>query len=266
MESRCANCNVLINQNTKQKAKKFCSDRCRFTYWNAKRGLIRKEESIAICANCGREFDDQGKNGREYCSYSCNITARHGTKPIGRRAEALRLHAEGYSTSYISRLQGSSKNTVKSWIHRYSDHQAQIETADNESDMEIAIEPDFGDVEIYTLKEAHIRKVFLVCGPLLFRGKIDAFAARIPQALEYNLGIGDVFVFCSRARCQLSALQWQGHGFTLMFRRTEKSRYPWPNFDVIRIVEITESDLQALVDYPNFLMRLSGDPTPLSSE
>ena len=258
MLTKCKYCEIGITQKPKQKQKKFCSDGCRFAWWNTNGGLA----AYAICANCGREFNCYGNKNREYCNHACYISAHFGSTSMAQRAEALKLYAEGHKYTSIAKLQGISVNTVKSWIRRYGDYADYIHNFDNIDNPEINMEADIENIELCLLREAAIQRVFIVCGPLFFSGKVDAFAARIPRALEYNLAIGDVFVFCNRTRRQLSVLQWQGQEFALMFKRTEEERYPWPNSNILRVIEITESDLRMLIEYPRFLKRLSGIQVP----
>jgi hypothetical protein len=193
-----------------------------------------------------------------------------GIKPMSRDDKivwVLQMRDEGLSYKKISKELGMSLNTVKSWGRRYGNFSVHDIMEDDHieievPDLEVNSEPDFGNVELCILRETPTQRIFLVCGSMYFYGKIDAFIARVPQIFEYNLNIGDVFVFCSRNRRQLSILQWQGQEFVLMFRRTETVRYPYPNSNEIRIIEISETDLRMLIEYPRFLARLSGEMVP----
>jgi hypothetical protein len=69
-------------------------------------------------------------------------------------------------------------------------------------------------------------------------------------------------VFCNSSRHQISALQWQGDGFAIMFKRTEKERYPWPASAQVKVIEIKHKDLKRLLEFPQFVRRLSGLPAP----
>ena len=140
----------------------------------------------------------------------------------------------------------------------YSDET--FETVTSLAEIEDDIIPE--TVEFYELHEIPIRRIFLVCGPIVFRGKFDAFAAQVPSMMDYNLMEGDVFVFCNRTCHQLSVLQWQCQEFVIMFRRAEKYRYLWPKFNELKVIEISRTDLETLIEYPRFLGRISGEPTP----
>jgi transposase len=114
-------------------------------------------------------------------------------------------------------------------------------------------------VPLAEIREGHI---YLVCGPYDFRGKIDGFLAKISEMMAENMAAGDLFVFCNYSRHQISALQWQGDGFAIMFKRTEEERYPWPVSAQVKVIEIHREDLQKLLEFPQFIRRLSGLTTP----
>lgn len=76
-EHFCPQCGVKVKQNEKRKLKKFCSDKCRMTWWNSHRDMINYSESAQIvCANCHKTF--YAYKGRKYCSHSCYIQDRFG--------------------------------------------------------------------------------------------------------------------------------------------------------------------------------------------
>ena len=105
---------------------------------------------------------------------------------------------------------------------------------------------------------ASTNRIFLVCGASRFNGKFDAFAVRVPRALESNMIVGDAFVFCNWSRNQISILQWQGNGFAQYFKRADYGRFPWSYKKDVSAVEVTPEDLKTLLEYPRFMLRLSG--------
>ena len=174
-----------------------------------------------------------------------------------RRTDALALHDAGLGYKRIAQRMELPVDTVKSWIRRYAQQDQHrswscIEEQDTISES----------VEFIPLAEVEEHRIFLVSGPYDFRGKIDGFLAKVPEMLAQNLTVGDIFVFCKRSRYQISALQWQGDGFAIMFRRTEGERYPWPVSAQVKVIEISREDLQTLLGYPQFVRRLSGLATP----
>ena len=73
-KGHCKQCDLPLIQ-TKGKPKTFCSDKCRFTWWNANRNNLDHQ---ANCANCGSPFDTRGNKSRKYCNHACYIANRYG--------------------------------------------------------------------------------------------------------------------------------------------------------------------------------------------
>ena len=75
----CLNCGKLLKQNKRGKARKFCSEECRRTWWkeNSDKGN-RKETAIykSTCKYCGVEFESYGNKNRKYCCHECYIKDR----------------------------------------------------------------------------------------------------------------------------------------------------------------------------------------------
>ena len=75
----CWKCGKPVTQNPGRKEKKFCSDACRFAWWNAHQDLVKRKAVYHFtCPTCGREFTAYGKANRKYCSHDCYIRARFG--------------------------------------------------------------------------------------------------------------------------------------------------------------------------------------------
>lgn len=77
----CRNCGAPLERAHKKKQRKFCSDSCRHTWWNAHPELIdRRAFYPAVCTYCGKEFQSYGNQKRKYCSHACYIAARFGKR------------------------------------------------------------------------------------------------------------------------------------------------------------------------------------------
>ena len=72
----CERCGKPIVQAPHRKRKRFCSDSCRISWWNAHpdKGGKRTLHTFT-CAYCGRSFQS-GAKGRRYCSRTCYAAAR----------------------------------------------------------------------------------------------------------------------------------------------------------------------------------------------
>lgn len=76
-EEGCPICGKRLISIPGHKAKKFCSDECRMTWWNTHRDRIStKSHQTIICACCGEEFTAPASSGRKYCSRECYIEGR----------------------------------------------------------------------------------------------------------------------------------------------------------------------------------------------
>jgi len=75
----CLQCGKPLVQVPKTKPRRFCTEKCRYTYWNGHRNLMgHKGKNPMACCYCGREFDTHGKKGRKYCGRQCYAHARWG--------------------------------------------------------------------------------------------------------------------------------------------------------------------------------------------
>jgi len=141
----------------------------------------------------------------------------------------------------------------------YFKHQKQVELAV----VEIH-EPHFPKEE-HPLDISKLKRIFLICGLSKFHGKFDSFSLRVPNEMEGNIAAGDAFVFCNWSKTQISILQWQGDGFAQYFKRSDYGQFPWPPKRYAQAVEIMACDLKILLEYPRFMLRLSGAILPENS-
>jgi len=75
----CKNCGTKIIQQPGHKKKKFCSNHCRNTWWNAHLEEVnRRAVYDFICPTCGKPFSAYGNRNRKYCGHSCYIKDRFG--------------------------------------------------------------------------------------------------------------------------------------------------------------------------------------------
>ena len=68
----CPQCGKPVVQKEGRKEKKFCSDKCRMTWWNSHQSEIKKEAYYTlVCQFCGKEFESYGNQRRKFCSRKC---------------------------------------------------------------------------------------------------------------------------------------------------------------------------------------------------
>lgn len=77
--ANCKYCGKPILQPSGAREKKFCSDKCRMTWWNSHRDEVNYKVVYKYkCECCGKEFEVYGNKKRRYCGRSCYIKHRFG--------------------------------------------------------------------------------------------------------------------------------------------------------------------------------------------
>ena len=73
----CLNCGTEIEVLPGHRKKKFCSDKCRLSWWNQNMDKVnRKANYVLTCQFCGKEFYAYAKKDKKYCSRECFFMAR----------------------------------------------------------------------------------------------------------------------------------------------------------------------------------------------
>ena len=70
----CKRCGATIISLKGKKRKQFCSDRCRWDWWNSHIKEVNKKAYYpVVCKCCGKEFTAYGNQKRVYCTHECYI-------------------------------------------------------------------------------------------------------------------------------------------------------------------------------------------------
>lgn len=73
----CKYCGEKLIQTKGHRQKKFCSNKCRFTWWKSPKADLPKASPYLLkCKNCGKKFKRYGKKNQRYCSHGCYILDR----------------------------------------------------------------------------------------------------------------------------------------------------------------------------------------------
>ena len=73
----CKNCGQPIEPRPGLKPRKFCSDKCRTTWWNSHLDQVSRKSVYHLkCAACGKPFESYGNKSRKYCTHTCYIKDR----------------------------------------------------------------------------------------------------------------------------------------------------------------------------------------------
>lgn len=68
----CRQCRKALSSSPQSRTKRFCSDRCRMTWWNSHPEAVRRKAIYTfICAHCASSFSSYGNKNRKYCSRAC---------------------------------------------------------------------------------------------------------------------------------------------------------------------------------------------------
>jgi endogenous inhibitor of DNA gyrase (YacG/DUF329 family) len=68
----CQYCGKPLEQKPNIKPRKFCSDKCRFAWWNRHPAEVnRKAFYNFVCTHCGKEYTIYGRPKSKFCSRAC---------------------------------------------------------------------------------------------------------------------------------------------------------------------------------------------------
>ena len=74
----CAQCGMAFVLCPGHRQRRFCSDQCRMTWWNAHRDLLNSKGLLEhTCACCGKHFMGYERQRRKFCSHACYIAYRY---------------------------------------------------------------------------------------------------------------------------------------------------------------------------------------------
>ncbi len=75
----CKNCGMPLRHIPGAKRKAFCSDTCRYAWWNQLRKYTTAGKVYRIvCQGCGTEFKSYGNKNKKYCGRECYMQSRYG--------------------------------------------------------------------------------------------------------------------------------------------------------------------------------------------
>ena len=78
-KGQCKQCGKPITQSKRTREKKFCSDKCRWAWWNQNLDKVKRKAIYTFeCPNCKKQFTAYGNAKRKYCSHQCYIESRFG--------------------------------------------------------------------------------------------------------------------------------------------------------------------------------------------
>jgi len=77
LNGSCEQCGLRIKSIKGKKKKRFCSDQCRWQWWNNHQKEVNKKAYYTHrCRCCNKEFASYGNSKRVYCSHGCYIKSK----------------------------------------------------------------------------------------------------------------------------------------------------------------------------------------------
>ncbi len=81
---KCKFCGKELPASKGRKERKFCSDACRFSWWNKyRKEHLTSQDMEQTCPICGEAFHDYPNRHRKYCSLKCYQASRFGVNVNG---------------------------------------------------------------------------------------------------------------------------------------------------------------------------------------
>ena len=90
--------------------------------------------------------------------------------------------------------------------------------------------------------------VYLHRAPVDFRKAVNGLSIIVEQEMGLSPYAQALFVFCNRNRDRIKVLHWDTTGFVLWYKRLEKDRFKWPVKTDQVVMNITDLELNNLLD------------------
>lgn len=80
------------------------------------------------------------------------------------------------------------------------------------------------------------------------RKSINGLSVLVVDVLEDDPLSSHLFVFCNRFKDKIKILYWHNNGFWLFYRRLEQQRFWWPGMGEQSAIEISNRELDWLLE------------------
>ncbi len=95
---------------------------------------------------------------------------------------------------------------------------------------------------------AEVSEVYLHREAVDFRKSINGLVLIVEQEMRLSPFSDALFVFCNKSRDKLKAVYWDRTGFCLWYKRLEKERFKWPRKRGAVVMNLTETQWNALLE------------------
>ena len=89
--------------------------------------------------------------------------------------------------------------------------------------------------------------VYVSLQPIDMRKAIDGLLVLIVDHLKSNPQSGSLYLFVNRDRKKIKGVYWDRNGFVMLYKRLEKGRFQFPNFDNLTSLAIGRQELHWLL-------------------
>ncbi|RLV58085.1 transposase [Parashewanella curva] len=90
--------------------------------------------------------------------------------------------------------------------------------------------------------------IYLYRKPVYFRNAINGLSQIVDAQMNLSPFCGALFLFTNKARNKLKLLYWDKTGFVLSYKQLAKEKFKWPVNHTASQLEITEEELNRLLD------------------
>jgi hypothetical protein len=92
------------------------------------------------------------------------------------------------------------------------------------------------------------QRIFLYRYPVDMRRQIDGLSALVATELGRHPADRCLYVFTNKGRDKIKLLIWHLNGYWLLYKRTEKQRFQWPDWFSDDTLVLSEQELGYLLD------------------
>jgi len=106
-------------------------------------------------------------------------------------------------------------------------------------------------------------EVFVALEPVNMHLSFDRLAGLVTEWMGRSARDPALYVFLNRRRTLLKALFFDGTGYCVFYKRLDRGRFRLPEpMDDGRVMELSEAELEALLDGLEPTVRRRGEPPP----
>ena len=91
-------------------------------------------------------------------------------------------------------------------------------------------------------------QVYVYRQPVDMRKQIDGLSTIVTAHMQRDPADRCLYLFSNKARNKIKLLIWHMNGYWLLYKRLEKQRFHWPDWFTDDVLELTQEQLDHLLD------------------